>query len=181
MLTILYWILHPLTAHSVVSKISTQLYWSRSKLICFDQIRKTQPRASTVETQLPVFSKSSNSQDLPFRARRQQHIQFIPTAVQSNFLSGVLLWEMMIVISFPRRRKSSPSDYFTWTKRHQIVQSFTKLNNRIVLTKNNYYEKYHYLNYITKFYDTNNCCDGIIWYKITFHASLKNKFLLYVL
>ena len=57
----------PHTANLGVTKISTYICRSRPKLICFNQIRKTQPRASTVEPQLPVFSKFSNSQDHLFR------------------------------------------------------------------------------------------------------------------
>ena len=42
-----------------------------------------------------------------------------------HFLSEGLLWHMMIVISFPRGRKTAPSDYCRWTKRHRVVQSLT--------------------------------------------------------
>ena len=52
------------------------------------------------------------------------------------FLSGGLLWKMMIVIFF------APSDYCTWTKRHRIVQSLTELNNKIQFKKNDSYKKY---------------------------------------
>ena len=126
----------PRTVHLVVSKISTHLCRSRHKLICFDQIRNSQLHASTVELQLPVFSKYSNSQDHLFRVRRQPPTQFTPMAVQTHFLSGGLLWQMMIVISFPHGCKRAPSDYDTWTRRHRVVQSLTKLNNKIYLAKN---------------------------------------------
>ena len=121
----------PHTVHFVVSKILTHLCRLRPKLICFDQIRKTHLHASMVKPQLSVFSKSSNSQDHLFQIRHQPPTQFTLMTVQLHFLSGGLLWQMMIVISFPYRCKSAPSDYDTWTKRHWVVQSLTKLNNRI--------------------------------------------------
>ena len=65
MLTILYWP-HPLrTAHFVVSEISVHLCRLRPKLICFDQTRKTQPRASTVIPQLPVKILKFSGSPLP--------------------------------------------------------------------------------------------------------------------
>ena len=82
----------PRTAHLVVSKISIHLSWSRPKLICCYRIRKTQPRASTIERQLSVFSKSSNSLDHLVRVWCQPSTQFTPTAVQLYFFSGGLLW-----------------------------------------------------------------------------------------
>ena len=100
----------PCTAHLVMSKISTNLCRLRLKLICFDQIPKTQPRASTVEPQLLVFSKSSNSQGHLFRVRRQPSTQFPSAVIKPHVMSGGLLWQMMIVISFSRGRKSAPSD-----------------------------------------------------------------------
>ena len=102
---------HVRATHFVVSKISTYLCRSRHKLIYFDQIRKTQLRTLKVETQLPVFSKSSNSQDRIFMVRLQSPIQFTLTTIQPNFLSGCLLWQMIIVISFPNLCKSASSDY----------------------------------------------------------------------
>ena len=55
MLIILCWQpLPPRATHLVVSEI-THICRSRPKLICSDQIRKTQPPASTVVPQLPSF------------------------------------------------------------------------------------------------------------------------------
>ena len=77
--TLLYWPPPPRLVHlSVVSKISTHLCWSRSKLILFHQIRKIQLLASTVEPQLKSFSKSSNSHNRFFRVWRQPPTQFTP-------------------------------------------------------------------------------------------------------
>ena len=131
MLNILYRPTTSRKAHLVVSKISTYLCQLRPKLICSDQIWKTQWHASMVKPQLPVFSKSSNSQDHLFWVWHQAPTQFTPTAIQCHFLSEGLLWQMMTVISFLHGCKSAPSDYGTWTKRDWVVQSLTKLNNKI--------------------------------------------------
>ena len=48
-----------------------------------------------------------------------------------DFRSGNLLWRMMIVIRFLCGRASAPSEYDTFSKRHRVVQSLTKLNNKI--------------------------------------------------
>ena len=75
---------HTHTVHLVL-KISNNLCRAKPRLICFDQIRKTQPRASTVKPQLAVFTKSSNSQDHLFKVRFQPPTQFTPTTVQASF------------------------------------------------------------------------------------------------
>ena len=119
----------PPTACTVIlveSKISTYFCLSRLKRICFYLIRKTLTRASTVEPQLPVFSKSSNSQDYLFRRRHQPPTQFTPTVVQPHFLSRSLLWPMMMIIFSSRDRKSAVSDYSTWNKRHRVVLSLNE-------------------------------------------------------
>ena len=54
MLTILYWLPTPCTAHLVWFKILTQLVGTQT-VIGFDQIRKTKLRASAVERQLLSF------------------------------------------------------------------------------------------------------------------------------
>ena len=42
-----------------------------------------------------------------------------------------LLWQMMIVISFPCRYARALSNYDTWTKRHWVFESLIKLNHTI--------------------------------------------------
>ena len=56
---------------------------------------------------------------------------------QHYFLSGGLLWQMVTVISFARERKTAPNDYASGLLT-QIVQSPTKLNDKIWLTKNDF-------------------------------------------
>ena len=46
----------------------------------------------------------------------------------SGSISSQRVWQIMIVISFPRGCTSALSDYSTWTKRHRVVQSLTKVN-----------------------------------------------------
>ena len=116
---------HPRVVHLVVSKISNHLCWSRPKLICSDQIRKTQPPASTIEPQLPSCSKFSETALLGMTSSTH--------SIQSS--NGPATFPvcaiMMIVISFPHEHANTPSDYDTWTKRHRVVQSLTKLHNEI--------------------------------------------------
>ena len=64
-------------------------------LIWSDRIRKTQLLPSTVDLNLIAFSKFSTTLSIHSNARR------------SHFQSVGLLWQMMIVISFPCRRKSA--------------------------------------------------------------------------
>ena len=109
----------PRTAHVAVPKISTHLCWSWPKLVCFDQIRKTQPCAWKVEPQLVVFLKSSKFQDHLLWVRRQPPAQFTPMTVQPHFLSADLLCQLLSVISFLRGHRSAPSDYETWTKKQK--------------------------------------------------------------
>ena len=51
--------------------------------------------------------------------------------LRPHFLSRSLLWQLMIVISYPCGRVSAPSDYDTWTKKHCVVQSLRRLNKKI--------------------------------------------------
>ena len=82
------------------------------------------------------FSKSLNSQDHLFRAKRHPHSSPI-------FCLGFIM-SMVIVISFAHERKTAPNDYahelLTW-----IVQSPTNLNDKTWLTKNDYYKINHSL------------------------------------
>ena len=55
--------------------------------------------------------------------------------LQSHFLSGEAM-TMVIVISFARERKTVPNDYAPELLT-RIVQSQTKLNDKIWLTENN--------------------------------------------
>ena len=128
MLIMLYW--PPTNVRRIFWRLRSQHCRSKPKQIWFDQMCKIQPHASTFEPQLLVFSKSSNSQDYFFRVQWQPPIQFTPTAVQPHFLSGCLL-RQIIFISFPHGRKSTQSDYGTWTKRHREVKILTKLNDKI--------------------------------------------------
>ena len=112
--------------HLVVFKISAvrDPKWSAF------QIRKTQPRASTVETQLIVFSKSSKILRSSHPGMTSSTSQFTPTAIQSHILSGGgydSSWS-----SYPfRAGVRVPTWLYTWTKRHRVVQSLTKLDNKI--------------------------------------------------
>ena len=112
MLTILCWAPHVharrilWSLRSLPVETQTDLLFKPEK-----KTKKKQPRALTVEIQLLVFSKSSNSQDHLFRVRPQPHFQFTSMAVQPYFLSGGLLRQMMIFISFPHGRKIAPSDF----------------------------------------------------------------------
>ena len=76
-----------------------------------------------------VFSKSLNSQAISSRHDVIHPLDSLITLVQLHFLSGGLLWQTMIVISFPRGHASAPSDENTWNKRHQLVKSLRKLNH----------------------------------------------------
>ena len=121
----------PRAVHLVVCKISTHLCRSRPKLIWLDQILKIQLLLSTVVFQLSVFFcfffKILKFSGHFFQAWRYLPTQFTPTAHGTPF-SGTLWWQMMIIISFPRRLASKPSDFDTWNKRHRVVQNLTKQN-----------------------------------------------------
>ena len=114
------------------------LWCLRSQLISLGRdpnwsvlIRSEKLSCTLQQSNSTVFSKSSKSLDHLFWARRQPPTLFTPTAVQPHFLFGGLLWQMMIVISFPSRCKTASSDYSTWTRRHRVVQRLTKLNDKI--------------------------------------------------
>ena len=62
------------------------------------------------------------------------------STLQPNFLSEALLWQMVIAISFAHERKTTPNDYAPELLT-RIVQSPTKLNDKIWLTKNDKYKK----------------------------------------
>ena len=115
---------HTHVVHLVASKILIHLYQLRPVLIWSDVSRSTATFDRSISNrrlfQNPKFRKPS------LRGWRQP-----PTAFPAHFQSGSLLWQMMFVISFPRGRARAPSDYDTWTKRHRVVQSLTKLNNKI--------------------------------------------------
>ena len=95
----------PTTQHLMMFKISAS-----GDPICSDQIPKIQPRASTVNLSYCLFKILKFSGHL-FQAWCHPPIQFTQTVVQSCFLPGALLWQMMIVISFLCRRKTALSDY----------------------------------------------------------------------
>ena len=73
-------------------------------------IRSEKPSRVLQQPNLNYLS-FQNSQDYLFRVQRQPPTQFTQTAIQHHFLSGGLLWQMIIVISFLHRFKSAPSDY----------------------------------------------------------------------
>ena len=57
------------------------------------------------------------------------------STLQIHFLSGGFIMTMVIVISFAREHKTVPNDYAPELLT-RIVQSPTKLNDKIYLTKN---------------------------------------------
>ena len=91
----------PRKVHLVVSKISTHLCRSRPKLICFDYIRKGQ--------------HSSFQNDQIFRTSLPGMTSSPPHTIHSNgrptlFPVWGFIMQMMIFLSFLRRRKTAPSD-----------------------------------------------------------------------
>ena len=93
-----------------------------------NSMTETQLSVSIVQCQLPThsFSKSSNSQGHLFWARRHPHSS-------PNSRLGFIM-TMLIVISFAHERKPAPNDY-ALNHLTRIVQSPTKLNDKIQLTK----------------------------------------------
>ena len=84
---------------------------TKTDLIWSDQTRKTQLPALTVVHQIPSFSKSLNSRAISSGYDFIHLLNSLQRPFQPHFLSGSLLWRKMIVISFPRRRVGTPSDY----------------------------------------------------------------------
>ena len=128
--------------HTILSPPHTRVWhilWSlRSQLIsagrdpnwsALIRSEKIQPHASTIECQLICFFKILKFSALSLLGMTSTtHWIHSNSCPQPYFLSGGLLWQTMIVISFPRGRKIASSDYCTWTKRRRVVQSLTKLN-----------------------------------------------------
>ena len=75
------------------------------------------------------FRLFENPKILKFSGPYLLSMTWITDLIYSNFRS--LLLQMMIVISFPHGHASSPSYYNIWNKRHKLVQSLTKLNNKM--------------------------------------------------
>ena len=57
-------------------------------------------------------------------------LDMMSSTLQPHFLSGGLLWQMVIVIFFAHERKTAPNDYAPELFA-RIVQSPTKLNDKI--------------------------------------------------
>ena len=114
-------------AHFVLSKISTHLNRLKPKLIRSEKLNRELRQSNLnshlfqnlkiLRTSLPGMTSSANS--------------IHPNSVLSPISCLGVYYDMIIVISFPCVCASASSDYDTWTKRHQVVQSLTKLNHKI--------------------------------------------------
>ena len=129
MLTILCW--HPTTHNefcgvydlklSLPVETQTDLIWS-------------DPKNSTAtfngQTSTELFLKSSNSRDRLFWVWRQPPTQFTLTTILARFLSGsFIMTDDDCQILSARARKWSVCIHLN--QRHRVVQSLTKLNNKI--------------------------------------------------
>ena len=102
----------------VVSKISTHLCRSRPKLIYTDLIRKTQPRASTVELQLTSLFKI-----LKFSGPYLPGMTSTTHPIHSNVRPVPFpVWGFII----------TEDDYHILSaQKHRVAQSLTNLSNKI--------------------------------------------------
>ena len=108
-------------AANLVSLIASHLCRSRPKLSDLLRPEKNSSAHFDGSTSTPSFQILKFSGDL-FRTWGNP---------LTRFLSGTLLYQMMIVISFLLRQVSFPSDNDTGNKRHRVIQRLTKLNNKI--------------------------------------------------
>ena len=107
------------TYHGVLD-LNSSLLVEIWKTQLFDSMAESQPSTASL-------SKSSNSQDHLFRAWCHPH---------SSPISCLgFIMTMVIIISFTHKRKTAPNDYAPELLT-QIVQSPTKLKDKIELTKN---------------------------------------------
>ena len=129
MLTILCW-----THHN-----ARYILWCLRSLLV--EICKTWPHASMVENSYIVFngsipnyifqlSKSNRHLFKILKLSGSSLLGMTSSILQPTFLSGGILWQMVIIVSFAHEHKTAHNDYAPGFLT-RIVQSLTKLNNRI--------------------------------------------------
>ena len=122
----------PLAAHLMVFKISTYLCRLTHKVVCFDQIQKTQPCSSTVECQLTRLFKilkfSRPSRPVTTSTTQSIHSNVCPAPFPVWGGGYYESWWS----SYPFRAD------IIWLL--HLNKSLTKLNNKIWLTKSDQYK-----------------------------------------
>ena len=123
---------YPRTAHLVVFKISVGGDPKNSTLRLSGRIPNYLPTWSNLNSQLTLFQN--------LRILRTISSWYDVIYTPATFPVWGFIMTMVIVISFAHERKTVPNDYAPELLT-RIIQSPTKLNDEIKLTKNDWYEK----------------------------------------
>ena len=118
-------------AYLAVSKFSTHLWQSRPKLTWSDQILKTQLPASTVEPQLPFFQNPKILRNISSGNDVIHQLSSLQCPVRPHFLSRSLSYWWWLSYPFRTGMRVHRLTIDIWIKRHRVVQSLRKLNNKI--------------------------------------------------